>query len=252
MQKKICCGVEYSLNEAYCSQCGNLIQAKEYCPACNTEIRAGVAFCGNCGQTIAAPMPGTMPFNNGSPNIPIPNQGSGLFSAYNTYTVTSIIASFGFIICLFLSWIEIPVLQSVASLFGSDSGSYSILGFMLSMHNIVSTFGQYSEDLSLLYVVIVILIIPWGLSLFFFGKYIYLCLAKQEIDTGKFKLGLTFVMILFAICFIAMIIINMAASEETSGYISNVFSLTFVAYLTFIAALLVRFMVVKKIGNGLN
>lgn len=59
MIKKVCCGKEYGMEQAFCGVCGKQLEAKSVCGRCGAEITTEAKFCGSCGEPMKSEIPNT-------------------------------------------------------------------------------------------------------------------------------------------------------------------------------------------------
>jgi hypothetical protein len=52
MLKKVCCGIEYGSEQAFCGSCGKQLVTKNICDKCSVEVKNEAKFCGNCGEPV--------------------------------------------------------------------------------------------------------------------------------------------------------------------------------------------------------
>lgn len=223
-----------------------------YCKKCGKQLADTDTFCASCGQSTKAQTQSTSTISDKA--TAITKSAAKLISSKDVYTVSSIGASILFILFLLMKWLEIPVLTYLSSLFGgsSDTGSFSILKLLLSLKGIASNGYLSDSSQTLMIILVLVLTVLLVLPIYFLGKYIYVYFSKKAVDIRLFRLGLIYIIVLFAVCFIGMLIINSTISAETSGIYSEALSLTGIAYFVGIAAIVARILLVKKLQEEIN
>lgn len=223
-----------------------------YCKNCGKQLADTDAFCNSCGQSTKDQAPSaSAAFDKATVIV---KSTSKAISSKGVYTVSSITSSILFIIFLFMKWLEIPLLAGLASIFGgsSETGSFSILNLLSSLSGIAkNTYLQFSYR-ALMVMLVLVLTFLFLMSIYFLGKYIYKFFSKKVIDAKLFRLGLLFIILLFAVCFIGMLTINSSVSDNTYGLYNDALSLTGIAYFTGIAAIVARILLVKKLEQEID
>jgi hypothetical protein len=252
-------------------------EAELYCRKCGAQIDDADVFCFKCGhQTGGAPQqaagaaasPPPQPsgyYADAQPRAaqPPPPQSGGYYTgdqpstaAYGSavsiqnvsvFKLTSFVLPVVLVIILFLSWVSVPLLTTALQEYESYgiriSTSFSIPSLIIGLFRVVGVVSSIQEAGTFSAIAIILSLVLGGLmiyAIYAFASYIYNYARYKNLETDRLKKGLNTVVVLFALSFLGMLIINAVVSSESYGLVRETLALTFWAYAAGVIAIIAR------------